>query len=305
MCLECLALFFASVVGGLDRGRHLSGVSSGSMTHIVPATGVIPGASGQGSQQCRLRGRVRGSAGSQQRDLPGAVYQQVLQAGVNWHLEGRNTLPAHSCSCSSSCQRRPRPGCSAVRMTVFFGLFSSWLSSVVSSLVDGANACVSTASAGQATRVESGTSFGCARASCRHRERSRHSPKRGTGSDEIRALCLTLTRCLSWGSHTGRGSRHSVPLLGCMPQIRVGHHHRFLVAWVFRWFSFRHTPRDLFPLSQPEALVAGTEPETLSRCEEGEEEQLYFLISPGCECGAHHEPHIKDGSSVFLHSFPQ
>lgn len=247
VCLECLALFFASVVGGLDRGRHPSGVSSGSMTHVVPATGVIPGASGQGSQQCRLRGRVRGSAGSQQRDLPGAVYQQVLQAGVIWHSEGRNTLPAHSCSCSSLCQRRPRPGCSAVRMTVFFGLFSSWLSSVVSSLVDGANACVSTASAGQATWVESGTSFGCARASCRHRERSRHSLKRGTVSDEVRALCLALTHCLSWDSHTGRGSRHSVPLLGCMPQIRVGHHHRFLVLGCSDGSSSGTRPEISFP----------------------------------------------------------
>lgn len=55
----------------------------------------------------------------------------------------------------SACSFLLLPGCSAIRMTVFPGLFSSWLSSGVSSLVGGANGCVSAASAGQVTRVES------------------------------------------------------------------------------------------------------------------------------------------------------
>lgn len=40
-----------------------------------------------------------------------------------------------------------------------------------------------------------------------------------------------------------------------------------------------HTLRSLSQ-SQPEALVAGTVSETLSPYEEGEEEQLYFIIFP-------------------------
>lgn len=51
----------------LDKGGHLS--DTGSMIHIVPAMDVISGASGQGSQQCWLQGRVRGYTGSQQQDL--------------------------------------------------------------------------------------------------------------------------------------------------------------------------------------------------------------------------------------------
>lgn len=59
--------------------------------------------------------------------------------------------------------------------------------------------------------MESRTSFGCARASCCLMEHSRHGLKRGTGSDEIRALCPCS---LSWDSHTGHGSRHSCPTFG-------------------------------------------------------------------------------------------
>lgn len=57
-------------------------------------------------------------------------------------------------------------------------------------LVDGANACVSTASAGQVTRVESGTSFVCARASCCHMEHSRHSLN--VGLDLMRSELFAL-----------------------------------------------------------------------------------------------------------------